>query len=320
MSLGKVLVTAKSVASSESALESLRQAGCEVQIASPPEHGVEDWLVAQVRDVDGAIFAMERVTARVLEAANRLKIIARPGVGYDTVDMVAANRRGVMVTIAAGTNDASVADFAFGLMLMGLRSIATGARSVAQHGWERPMGIEAWNKTLAVVGMGRIGLGIAKRARGFEMRVLGVTRTPDPALATSLGIEFMRLEDALPIADIVCLAAPLTPETENMINATTLASMKRGAFLVNIGRGGLIDEEALAAAVRAGNLAGAAVDVLRVQGAASPSPLIGVPGIIVTPHMASLTREASHRVAHAAAASIVAALRGETPPFVVNTR
>jgi phosphoglycerate dehydrogenase-like enzyme len=224
----------------------------------------------------------------------------------------------VAVTVAAGANDQSVADFVFGLLLMGLRGLAPSAASVQQRGWDRSVGTEAWRKTIAIVGLGRIGQGVARRARGFDMRVLAVTPRPDPALAATLGLSFASLEDALAQADIVSLNAPLTPATEGLINARTLALMKPGAYLVNTARGGLVDEAALAEAVRSGHLSGAAVDVLRVQGAGSPSPLIGVPGLIVTPHMASYSRESMGRVALAAASSVVAVLRGERPSVLVN--
>ncbi len=315
MSLGKVLITAASVKGSEPALQMLREAGCEVVLPAPPQPFSEDWLVDQARDVAALVVAMEPVTARVIEAADRLRIIARPGVGYDTVDLAAATRRQVAVTVAAGTNEQSVADHAFGLMLMAARGLVTAVNSVQAHGWDRPTGVDVWRKTLAVVGYGRIGQAIARRARGFDMRVLVVTRRPGPAAE---GIEYVSLDDALAQADFVSLSAPLTPETTDLINADSIRKMKKGAFLINTSRGGLIDEAALADAVRSGHLAGAAVDVLRQQGAHSPSPLIGVPGILVTPHMGTLTRETMQRVGLSVATSIIAALRGERPPHVVN--
>jgi phosphoglycerate dehydrogenase-like enzyme len=318
MSLGKVLVTAKSVSGSAAAVRLMRDAGCEVVIEATPPPIDEDWLIERTRDVAGLVVAMEPVSSRLIEAATALKIIARPGVGFDSVDIAAATRRGIPVTIAAGTNDQSVADFTMGLLLMSTRGLMDGALSVQRHGWERRTGTEVWRKTLAIVGLGRIGQGVARRARGFDLRVLAVSRRRDEALAAALGIEFVTLEQALREADFVSLHAPLTAETENLIDAAALATMKRGAYLVNTARGGLVDEAALAAAVRSGQLAGAAVDVLRTQGADSPSPLIGVPGIIVTPHMATFSREAMQRVAMATARSVVAALTGERPSVLVN--
>lgn len=318
MQLGKVLVTAGSVKGSPAALQALRDAGCDVVVETTPLPWNEDWLLAHTHDVDALLFAMEPVSARLIDNATRLKVIARPGVGYDTVDMEAATRRGVLVTIAAGANDQSVADHTFGLLLMAARGLVTAVNSVQQHGWERPVGTEVWGKTLAIVGLGRIGQAVARRARGFDMRVLAVARAPDPALAASLGVEFVDMDRALAEADFVSLHAPLTSGTANLIDAAAVARMKRGAFLVNTSRGGLVDEQALAAAVREGHLAGAAVDVLKVQGANSPSPLIGVPGILVTPHMATFSRESMERVALSAAGSVVAALRGERPAGLVN--
>lgn len=317
-SRGRVLVTAKSVAGSAEALKLIEDAGHEVVVADTPLPISEDWLIEQAREVDALVFAMEPVSQRLLEAATRLKVIARPGVGYDTVDLDAATRRGVLVTVAAGTNDQSVADFTFGLMLHATRSIATAADSVRQGRWERVTGTEIWGKTLAIVGVGRIGKGVARRARGFDMRVLAVNQDRDEAFAREHGIRYVSLEEALREADFVSLHAPLTAETQDLINARTLALMKRGAYLVNTSRGGLVDEPALAEAVRSGHLSGAAVDVLKVQGAGSPSPLINVPGITVTPHMATFTRESMDRVAMSVARSVIATLQGQRPEHIVN--
>lgn len=313
--LGKVLITAASVKGHAPALAALRAAGCEPVLAQTPNPCTEDWLLAQTRDMAALVLAMEPVSARVLDAASQLRVIARPGVGYDTVDMAAATRRKVAVTIAAGTNDQSVADHAFGLLLMACRDLNSAVNSVQSHGWDRPIGTEVWGKTIAIVGHGRIGRAIARRAKGFDMQVLVVTPHPGP---NEEGVRFVSLDEALAQADVVSLSAPLTAQTEGLINARTLALMKPGAYLINTSRGGLIDEAALADAVRRGHLAGAAVDVLRQQGAGSPSPLIGVPGILVTPHMATLTRESMARVAMSVAHSVISALRGERPTHVVN--
>ncbi len=316
---GRVLVTAQSVAGSPAALGLLRDAGLEVIVRKTPLPVDERWLAEQARDVDALVFAMEPVTAALIDGAARLKVIARPGVGYDTVDVAAATRRGVVVTVAAGTNDQSVADFTIGLLLQATRGIAQAARGVGEGGWERFTGTEAWRKTLCIVGLGRIGKAVARRARGFEMRVLAVTGArADTDFAAAHGIGFATLDEALAQADFVSLHAPLTAQTANLIDAAALARMKRGAYLVNTARGGLVDEQALADAVRNGHLTGAAVDVLREQGAGSRSPLIGVPGITVTPHMATFTRESMARVAVSVARSVVAVLNGERPEHMVN--
>lgn len=314
----KVLITAKTVADSAAALEYLHAAGCRVDVKTPPSPVHERWQMEQVRDAEALVFAMERVSAQLLEAAPKLKVIARPGVGYDTVDLAAATRRKIAVTIAAGANHQSVADFAMGLLLLCARGIMEGAHSCQERRWDRVIGTEVWEKTLTVVGLGRIGRGMIRRARGFDMRVLAVVRSQDREFAAQHGVEFVSLEEGLRRADFVSLHAPLNAQTENLLDERALGLMKPGAFLINTSRGGLIDEFALAAAVRNKRLAGAALDVLREQGANSSSPLIGVPGIIVTPHMATFAREAMDRVALSVAQSIVAVLRGERPPSVVN--
>ena len=315
--LGKVLITAKSVSGSAASVRLLQDAGCSVDIQSTPLPFDEAWLIEQAREVDALLFAMEPVSASLIDAATRLKVIARPGVGFDTVDIAACTRRGIPVTIAA-VNDQSVADFAFALLLAAARNIVPAVQGVQQHGWDRFVGTEVWCKTLTIVGLGRIGKGLARRARGFEMRVLAVSDDRDEAFAAAHGVEYVDLATGLREADFISLHAPLTPKTENLINRDTLVQMKTGAYLINTARGGLVDEAALAAAVTAKQIAGAAVDVLREQGANSRSPLIGVPGIIVTPHMATFAREAMERVALSAAQSIVAVLRGERPSGVVN--
>ena len=314
---GTVLITAKSVASCEPALRILREAGCEVRHTSTPLPYDESHIAAQLGDIDAVVFALEPTTRKVITAAPRLKIIARPGVGYDTVDVAAASERRIPVTVAAA-NDQSVADFAIGLMLDVARGITTAANGVQNHGWDRVTGTEVWRKTLTVVGMGRIGKGVAQRARGFDMRVLAVDSYRDQAFAAHYGIEYVDLEAGLRAADFVSLHAPLTAETDALINAQRIAWMKRGAYVINTARGGLIDEVALADAVRSKRLAGAAVDVLRVQGVNSPSVLIGVPGIIVTPHMATFSAEAMERVALMVAQSVITALAGGRPEGVIN--
>jgi D-3-phosphoglycerate dehydrogenase len=315
---GRILVTAGTVSQSPAALEAMRAAGHDVIVTTSPVPLDPAWVAEQLADIDALVFAMEKVTADALAAARRLRIIARPGVGYDTVDIDAATKKGVLVTVAAGTNDQSVADFAMGLLLEATRGIAIAADGVRRHGWDRVTGTEAWRKTLAVVGLGRIGRGMVRRARGFDMDVVVVTPHPDQAFAQQHGIRYASFDDAIAQADFVSLHAPLTPATENLVDAHALARMKRGAYLINTSRGGLVDENALAEAVKSSHLAGAAVDVLRTQGANSPSPLIGVPGIIVTPHMATFTHEAIERVAMSVAQSVIAALAGKRPEHMVN--
>jgi phosphoglycerate dehydrogenase-like enzyme len=320
MSPGKVLITARNVYGSRDAMKLLEDAGCDVEVLqSDPPFDVAR-LLEHSRDKNALIFTMEPTREELIEAATDLKIIARPGVGYDTVDIDACTRRKVAVTVAAGCNDQSVADFAMGLLIMNARHLMDAALACGERKWVRFIGTEVWKKTLTIVGLGRIGKNLARRALGFDMRVLAVTEPlpDDEAFARDHGIEIVDLESGLREADFVSLHTPLTPQTENLINERTIELMKEGAILLNTARGGLVDEAALAAAVRSGRLAGACVDVLRVPGEGSPSELIGVPNIIVTPHMATFAREAMARVAVSAATSVVTALQGKRPEFVVN--
>ncbi len=315
---GKVLILSKAVASSSQALARLRAADCEVVLRDTPTPLTEDWLIEQAHDVAALIFAMEPVSARLIDAAKNLRIVARPAVGYDTVDVAACTRRRIAVTIAVGTNHESVADFTFALLLAAARGLVEGANATQRHEWPRPTGTEIWGKTLSIVGLGRVGQAVARRALGFDMRVLAVTAAHNPTVAKQHGIDIVGLEQALQAADFLSLHAPLTGATENLINARTLGLMKPSAYLINTARGSLVDEPALAEAVRAQRLAGAAVDVLQREGVNSPSPLIGVPGILVTPHMATFSRESIERVALSAVDSVVQVLQGQRPANVVN--
>jgi D-3-phosphoglycerate dehydrogenase len=315
--LGKVLITAKSFLISPEPMKILQDAGCEAVYQDAVFPVNEDLLIEQIRGADALVFGMEPVTKRLLDAAPRLKVIARPGVGYDTVDLEAASANKIAVTIAPENNE-SVADFVIGLMLASARGIVDAVSNTRQRRWERVTGTEIWNKAIAIVGLGRIGKGVAKRARGFDMRVLAVETYRDEQFAAQHGVEFVSLVEALSQADFVTLHTPLTPETADLINARTIALMKPGAYLINTARGGLIDEQALAEAVLSRHLAGAAVDVLKVQGTHSTSPLLSTPGILVTPHMATYSREAQKRVAISVAHSVVTALKGERPQNVVN--
>lgn len=316
--LGKVLVTARAFSVSPKPMEYLVGSGCEVETKLVTAGVSEEWLVEQVREADGLICGMEAITARVIESAPLLKVIARTGVGYDTVDVGAATRRGIPVCNTPGANDQTVADFAIGLMIAVSRRMIEGYEICQQRRWDRVVGVEVWKKTLAIIGMGRIGKAVARRARGFDMRVLAVDVVRDEGFAAEFGVEYVSLEEALREADFVSLNAPHLPETEKLINERTISLMKRGAYLINTARGGLVDEEALAEAVRSGRLAGAAVDALWDEGANSSSPLIGVPGIIVTPHMAAYSHEAMERMALIAAQNVVTVLRDGRSPYTVN--
>ena len=317
--IGRVLITAKSVMSSAGALNIMREAGCDLVILNSPIPFEEEWVIEQMEkyNPDAIIFTMEPTSRAVLEAAPNLKIVGRPAVGYDTVDINACNQRKIPVATSP-VNDASVADFAFGLLLDVARRIGFVANSVQQGGWEKPVGTEVWNKTIAIIGLGRIGKGVARRARGFDMRVLAVDDYQDQEFAETNGLNYVDLDTALAEADFISLHAPLLDDTRDMINAASIAKMKPGAYIINTARAGLIDEEALAEAVKSGHLGGAAVDVIKQPGAGTSSPLVNVPNILVTTHIATYSKEAIERVAQRVAENVVATLQGSRPQGVVN--
>jgi D-3-phosphoglycerate dehydrogenase len=317
---GRIVVTARSMITSDVAKDYLAQSDCEVVYRPAMAGFTEDELAEACRDADGVICgaATEPFTARVIEAAPRLKAISRTGVGYDSVDIAAATRNGIAVLIVPGTNEQSVAELAFGFMLALARQLIHANDVVQQRRWDRIVGSDLWHKTLSIVGLGRIGKALARRAAGFEMRVLAVDVMHDEAFANQYGVEYVSLEQALREGDFISLHAPNLPETEKMINDSTIALMKPTAYLINTARGGLVDEEALARAVRERRLAGAALDVLRAEPPRQGSPVLEVPGIILSPHMAAFTNECIDRMCLLAAQNVVEVLKGARCRNTVN--
>ncbi|HBY94637.1 MAG TPA: hypothetical protein DEP84_11870, partial [Chloroflexi bacterium] len=263
------------------------------------------------------VVGLDRVSAGVFRACPRLRILARNGVGLDNVDLDAATRDGVVVTTPLGANSTSVAELTMGLLVALVRRIVATHNRAQSGVWIREPGIELAGKTLGVVGLGRIGKKVATRALGFEMRVLANDIMPDVAFAAPRGIPFVPLTALLTEADVVSLHVPLTPLTEWMMNAGTLARMKRGSFLVNTARGRVVDPHALAAALDCGHLAGAALDVHMVEGQVDKA-LLGRPNVITTTHLGAYTHEALRRTAEVAVQSIVETLDGRRPEGLMN--
>jgi len=301
----------------QEALRMLQDAGCEVTTNPGDTLGEED-LLALIGEADAVIAGVEPITARVLAAAPRLKIVARRGVGYDTVDLAAATARGIVVTITAGALTETVADHTMGLILAVVRRIPELDRLIKSGGWDRIPSVDVWGKTLGIVGFGAIGRAVAKRAAGFDMRVLAHDVRPDPAAAAALGAALTDLDTLLTQSDIVTVHVPLNPQTRGLINAAALRRMKPTAYLVNTSRGAVVDEAALLAALREGRLAGAALDVFQHEPVRDRS-LVSLPNVVATPHVASHTVETLARVERACAEAVLAVLRGQRPAHVVNT-
>jgi phosphoglycerate dehydrogenase-like enzyme len=263
------------------------------------------------------IASSEPYTRAVIEGADTLKHIARWGVGFDQVDVPAATEHGVLVTTTQGANDWGVADHAFALIFALARRVVENHNIVAGGGWSRPPGRDIWRKTLGVVGLGRIGRGVAQRASGFEMKVLAYEPYPDRAFVEKWGIELVELDDLLARSDYVTLHAPGGGDNVHLMNAERLAKMKSTAFLVNTARGSLIDEDALHAALIGGRLAGAGLDV-REQEPPTDTRFNDLPNVILTAHVAGVTVETSAAMTAMAAESIVEASKGEKPNGLLN--
>ena len=255
-------------------------------------------LVAELADADGLVVrSATRVTDELLSHAPRVRVVGRAGVGVDNVDLDAATHRGVVVMNTPGGNATSVAEHALALMLSLARSIPQLNSAMHAGRWEKSgaAGAELRGKTLGLVGLGRVGAEVARRARGFEMRVLAHDPYLSPERAAEWGVELVPLKDVFEKSDFVSLHTGLSEATRGLINAETIAQMKRGARLINTARGELVDEAALAEGLRSGHLAGAGLDVFATE-PPRDSPLMAMANVIATPHVAGSTTEAQEEV------------------------
>jgi D-3-phosphoglycerate dehydrogenase len=295
----------------------LRDAGCE--IIFPPKFGPlkGDELLAALADMDAVLASLDAYSAEVLSssAANQLKIIARWGVGYDSVDIPAATKNGIVVTYTPGILDDAVADYTFALLLSLARHVHEVHSTMQRGEWKNSWGDDVAGKTLGIVGLGRIGKAVAQRAAGFNMRVLAHTAHPSPE---NRGVEFVSLEKLLAESDFVSLHASLTPTTRGMIGETQLRQMKHTAYLINTARGALLDETALARTLNERRIAGAALDVFTTEPLPADSPLHTAPHLLLSPHQSSYARGTGERVSLAAAQAIVDLMHGKKPQNVLN--
>ncbi|MBI3329079.1 MAG: phosphoglycerate dehydrogenase [Nitrospinae bacterium] len=310
----KVLITARYFAIDPEPLEVLRAHGCELV---HPEldwtlgdgNVAEDRTIELLHDVDATIISSLPLTARVLAEAEPLKVIAIRGVGYDSVDIRAATSRAIPVIVAPGFTE-SVADYTFGLMLAIARHVALADRIVRTGRWEVLVSTNIFGKTLGIVGLGRIGKAVAHRARGFEMTVLATDVVHDDTFARQYGVTYLPLDELLRRADVVSLNAPLSQNTRQLIDEAALRLMKPTAFLINTARGGLVDEGALAAALREKRIAGAGLDVFAEE-PLRQNPLRGLDNVVLSPHLAAYSREGLREAGLQAARGVVAVLEGQ---------
>ena len=312
--MARVLVTEEIA---EAGLERLRAAGHEVDVRL----GLDpEGLVGALQGASALIIrSATQVTAEVLDAVDGLLVVGRAGIGLDNVDVRAATRSGVMVVNAPLSNSVSAAEHTMALLLAQARNVPQAHADLVAGRWNRSQwaGVELADKTLGIIGLGRIGRMVADRATAFGMRCIAHDPFVTQERALRVGVEMRSLEDLMAESDFVTLHLARTPETVGLIDAEMLKRSKPGLRLVNVARGGIVDEEALAEAVAAGIVAGAAIDVFASE-PTTESPLFGLPGVIVTPHLGASTVEAQDKAGITIAEQVELALAGDYVPFAVN--
>jgi glyoxylate reductase len=280
-------------------------------------------LAEACREIDGLMATGARVSEDLLEHAPRLRVIANVGVGYDNIDVAACTRRRILVTNTPEVLTETTADLSFALLMAVARRVVECDRFVREghwHYWQWKYlwGADIFGKTLGVYGLGRIGKAVARRARGFSMRVLyyDIVR-PSPALEQELGAQFVDRETLLREADFLTLHVPLTPDTHHLISAREFAMLKPTAFLINAARGKVVEEAALVEALQSRRIAGAGLDVFEYEPQVQPA-LLALPNVVLTPHVGSASAETRLAMAMLAAENLLAGLEGRRPPTPVN--
>ncbi|MBP2627035.1 MAG: Phosphoglycerate dehydrogenase [Firmicutes bacterium] len=316
--MAKVLITSRSVAENKEGKAILEAAGHEIITHIGDGVWPEAEMVRIIPGMDAIIAGLDEITGKVIEAgAPSLKIIARNGVGYNKVDVKTAETMGIPVTLAPGSNTISVCELVFGLLLSLTRSIPVQDSEVRHGGWKRNMGYELYGKVLGVLGTGNIGSEVIKRAHAFGMDIIAFDVWQRSELCDKYNVKYLPLEEVLKQSDVLTLHLPVTPDTKNMINKHTLATMKNTTFIVNTARGELVDEQDLCTALKDGTLAGYCTDTLAQEPPASDHPFFALPNVIVTPHSGAYTREAVIRCSVTAAQEVVRVLSGQAPLYAV---
>lgn len=274
-------------------------------------------VAALIAGVDGYIAGLDIIDRAALEKADRLKVIARYGVGVDQVDLEAAREKGIIVTNTPGANSVSVAELALGLMLALARQIPEAVQSVQQGKWPRYAGVSLEGKTVGILGLGAIGKQLARRLAGFDCTILAYDPFADENFVEEYRIELAPMDMLIARSDFVSLHLPLLPETRGLVNDAFLARMKKGAFLINTTRGEVIDEAALLRALESGHLRGVGLDAFTVEPPDPSNPLLHLPQVIATPHLGAQTDGATSNMGWFAMRDCLAVLRGEEPKYRV---
>lgn len=289
-----------------------------------PERPPRAEVLKRVADKEALICLLtEKINEELLAAAPKLRIVANVAVGYDNIDLAACTRHKVVASNTPGVLDETTADFAWTLLMTVARRVLEGDRLIRSGQWagwnlDQLCGADVWGKTLGILGFGRIGRALARRAAGFRMRVIYYDAVrPAAEIERELNAQFLERDQVLAEADFVSVHVPLLPDTRHLISAPQLARMKRTAFLVNTSRGPVVDEAALVAALEARRIAGAALDVHENEPKVHPG-LIGRSDVVLTPHIASASLETRTRMAAIAAENVIALFAGRRPPTALN--
>lgn len=297
-------------------LAQLEAGGCEVVSNAVGRAYRAAELLDVLPEMDAIITGTDELTAAVINASPRLKTIVKHGVGLETIDLEAARARGIVVSATPGSIHDSVADLTMALLLALARKIVPSHLTTREGGWKPFFGLELRDKTLGIVGLGRIGKAVCERAAGFGMRLIAYDPYPDQAFAAAHGLTFVSLDELLAVSDVVSLHAAAEQVGGALIDAAALDRMKPTALLINTARGALVDEEALAAALRQGRLAGAGLDAF-VNEPPTGSSLLDLDNVVLTPHIGGRTLDGQRRMGEMAIENCLRALRGEKPLYQV---
>lgn len=313
-----VLVTSTSFGKNDPRLKAKLESQVGKVIYNPTGKPLSSAEVARLLPgIDGYIAGLDMIDREALQSADRLKVVARYGVGFDRVDLQASKEKNIVVTNTPGANSISVAELALALMLALSRQLPEAIAATRRGEFPRLSGICLEGKTIGIVGLGAIGRQLARRLRNFDCTVCAYELYPDRVFAEEYHVELVTLDRLLQTADIVSLHIPVLPETREMVNADFLKKMKAGAYLVNTARGELVDEKALIEVLQSGHLAGAALDALAQEPPDPAHPLLALPQVIVTPHLGAQTDGATNAMGWMALNDCLAVMRGEQPKYRV---
>jgi len=295
----------------------LRADGLELRFGSGKGTTPVAEVIESLEGCTAAIAGQESYTAEVFDACPALGLVVRFGVGFDAVDVPAATERGVLVANIPGTNEWGVADHTIGLIADLAHGISRHDRAMRRGEWQVRRGVDVWQATLGIVGLGRIGRAVALRAGGFDMRVIAYEPYPDMAFVEEHGVELISMDDVFGHSDFVTLHLPAMAETEKIVDASKLALMKETAYLINTSRGNLVDEDALYAAVQSGGIAGAGIDAWTDEPMTDPR-WAELETVVLTPHVAPNTHGVLKASWAMAVAIVLQVLRGEQPEQLLN--